>query len=116
MNSREKFNAIMNFKRGAQNMKTEYGYWAGALKKWIKSGLPKVGDLPDSYLEGDLVRTSLPLRPDSDEFVDRIFMSYFNLDPYPSKFPCDFSPMLDKKVIEKNNDYEIFIDEYGLTQ
>lgn len=116
MNAREKFNAIMNFECGAQNMKTEYGYWAGALKKWIKVGLPKVEGLPDSYLEGDLVRASLPLRPDSSEFVDRAIMSYFNLDPYPSKFPCDFSPRLDKKIVEENNDYKIFIDEYGLTQ
>jgi hypothetical protein len=77
---------------------------------WCSKGLP------DSYLEGDLVRASLPLRPDSSEFVDRAIMSYFNLEPYPSKFPCDFSPRLDKKIVEENNDYKIFIDEYGLTQ
>jgi len=116
MNSRERFNAIMNFEHGVQNMKTEYGYWAGALKKWIRNGLPKVGDLPDNYLEGDLVRTSLPLRHDSNELADRSLISYFNLDPYPSKFPCDFSPMLDKKIIEENDEHEIFVDEYGLTQ
>ena len=116
MNAREKFNSIMNFERGVQNMKTEYGYWVGALEKWIESGFLKVRYLPDNYLEGDLVRMSLPLRTDNSEFVDRTLISYFNLDPYPSKFPCDFSPMFDKKIIEKNDEYEVFVDEYGLTQ
>jgi uroporphyrinogen-III decarboxylase len=115
MNAREKFNAVMNFETDCQNMKTEYGYWAGALDKWAKDGLPKIGNLPENYLDGDLVRISLPLRPGSG-FVDRSLISYFNLDPYPTKFPCDFSPMLEGKVIEDNDKHKIFVDEYGLTQ
>jgi hypothetical protein len=65
------------------------------LKKWFKCGLPKVGELlPENLLEGDLVRTSLPLSIKSKEFFDKALISYFNLDPNPTKFPCDFSPML----------------------
>jgi hypothetical protein len=115
MNAREKFNEVMGFEADCQNMKTEYGYWAGALDKWAKDGLQKIGDLPENYLDGDLVRISLPLRPGSG-FVDGSLISYFNLDPYPTKFPCDFSPMLEGKVIEDNDNHKIFVDGYGLTQ
>ncbi|MBN2072519.1 MAG: hypothetical protein JW770_01065, partial [Actinobacteria bacterium] len=115
MNARDKFNSVMGFETNCRNMKTEYGYWAGALGKWVKDGLPKIGDIPGNYLDGDLVRVSLPLREDT-EFVDKSLISYFNLDPYPTKFPCDFSPMLKRRVIEEDEEQKIFVDEYGLTQ
>ena len=116
MNSRERFNAIMDFEGGVKNLKTEYGYWAGVLKKWFDSGLPEKEGLKYGIADGDLVRMSSPIRPDGSELVDKNVMEYFNLDPYPVKFPFDFSPMIKKEIIEDASEYRIFKDEYGLVQ
>ena len=116
MNARERFNAIMAFEGGVKNLKTEYGYWAGVLQKWFNSGLPVNKELTNGISDGDLVRMSSPINLDDSELVDNNVMKYFNLDPYPSKFPCDFSPMIKKEIIEDTSEYTIFKNEYGLVQ
>ena len=77
MNAREKFNAIMAFEYGVKNLKTEYGYWAGVLKKWSDSGLPLKEELKDGIADGDLVRMSIPVKPGDPGLVDKNVMQYF---------------------------------------
>ncbi len=116
MNSRERFNALMAFEGGVRNMKTEYGYWAGVLQNWFDSGLPKKIGLRKGITDGDLVRMSAPIRSNGSELIDKNVMDYFFLEPYPVKFPFDFSPMLKKEVIEENDEFMIIKDEYGLVR
>ncbi len=117
MDSREKFNALMSFEDNAPNIKLEYGYWAGLIKNWNKDKAPVFEGIETDRADIDLVRMSAPLTPGSNEpGLDERLMNYFGLESYPAKFPCNFSPMLVKKELEKNDEYTIFLDEYGLTQ
>jgi len=116
LNTREKFNAVLNFQQNSKNLKVEYGFWAGTIRSWLKNGLPKIKDISNNILDSDLIRASAPLISNNNEMTDKNVMTYFSLDPYPSKFPHDFSPILEKKVTEENNEYKIFFDEYGRKQ
>ena len=116
MNSRDRFNAILNFENGVENLKYEYGYWAGLLRKWNKQNFINVNNPPASLNDSDLVRISLPIGQKKEENLDKFFLNYFNLDPYPSKFPFDLSPLLPEKIIEENHEFKIIKDSYGATQ
>ncbi|MDD5660017.1 MAG: uroporphyrinogen decarboxylase family protein [Actinomycetota bacterium] len=114
MNSREKFNSVMSFEDNKITMKTEFGFWAGTLKTWLKEGLPKTSDT--SYinaLDAKIVRASEDI-PGSGELTDKNVLNYFNLDSYLVKFPFDISPGLKQKIIEDNKDYRIYTDSFGL--
>ncbi len=54
MNSRDKFNAVMDFDSSAPVPKAEFGYWAGTIRNWFDSGLPKLHDIPENILDGEL--------------------------------------------------------------
>jgi uroporphyrinogen decarboxylase len=116
MNAREKFHAVMSFQDSASNMKTEFGYWAGTLRRWFDEGLPRRKEIPDNKLDGDLVRGGDPISPDSDELVDRNVMPQLQLDSYLAKFPVDLSPPLEPELLEENNHYRVLRDRYGITK
>jgi len=117
LNTRERFNAVMAFEENSRNIKLEYGYWAGLIKKWNEGNNGVFEGVSTELADIDLIRTSIPLVEGTEEkSLDTKLMAYFGLEPYPVKFPCNFSPMADKKIIEKNNDFTVFIDEYCLTQ
>jgi uroporphyrinogen decarboxylase len=114
MNSREKFNAVMSFSNARINMKTEFGFWAGTLKNFIKEGLPITAPTPYmDALDGKIVRASEDIEG-SSELTDKNVLNYFNLDSYLVKFPFNLSPMLQAQVIEENNEYKVYTDSYGL--
>jgi uroporphyrinogen decarboxylase len=128
VNAREKFQAAMSFASPGFTMKTEFGYWAGAIRRWLSEGLPERAALPATVLDGDLVRGSLPLgsespgcesgtwtRTGSAELVDRNVMPLLGLDSYLAKFPIDFSPRLPKRILEEDDHRRVFTDAYGLT-
>jgi uroporphyrinogen decarboxylase len=116
MNSREKFHSVLSFEQCAENMKVEYGYWAGTIRKWLHSGLPALEDVSESLTDGDLIYASAPLSSAYTEKIDRNVSSYFHLDFNALKFPIDMSPMLEKKTIEDNDEFTIFTDNFGITQ
>jgi hypothetical protein len=115
MNSREKFNAIMSFDNNSPNMKAEFGYWAGTIRSWFDQGLPKLRNIPESVLDGELIRGALPLYNESNELVDMNVLPYLKLDSYLAKFPFDISPRLGSKIIKEDDREKIYIDNYGLT-
>ncbi len=115
MNSREKFNAIMNFDDNSPNMKAEFGYWAGTIKTWFDQGLPRLYDIEENVLDGELIRGTAPLYPGNYEQIDRNVLPYFNLDSYLVKFPFDISPGLRSKIIKEDEKEKIYIDKFGIT-
>jgi uroporphyrinogen decarboxylase len=116
LNAREKFNAVLNFESGVKTLKVEYGYWAGTIRNWFQKGLPKRMDIPETILDGDLVYSASPLTPGQIGSCDANVGNYFGLESNASKFPTDYSPMLEKKILEETKDYQIFTDRYGITQ
>jgi len=115
LNSREKFHAVMSNDDIHLNMKTEFGFWASTIKKWFDCGLEKIKNtIPEDTPGGKIVRASADIEG-SDELTDVNTIKYFNLDSYLAKFPFDLSPMLEKKVLQENEHYRIYTDNYGLT-
>lgn len=114
LNSREKFNSVMSFDDNNITMKTEFGFWAKTLKNWLGSGLEKTAEAPYmDALDAKIVRASNDIAG-SGELTDRNTLNYFGLDSYLVKFPFDLSPGLPPKLIEDNENYKIYQDNYGL--
>jgi uroporphyrinogen decarboxylase len=106
----------MRFDRDAPNMKAEFGYWAGGVRRWFHEGLPKVDDIPENVLDGDLVRGSSPINQNSSELVDKNVMAHLGLDSYLAKFPFDISPMLRPEILEETEHIKVFRDQYGVVK
>lgn len=89
MNSREKFHAVLSLEPHAENMKVEYGYWAGTVRNWMNSGLPALEGVPESLTDGELIYASAPLSSAHTEKIDRNVGAFFRLDYNALKFPID---------------------------
>jgi len=116
MNCRDKFNAVLSFQPGAKVPKVEYGYWAGAIRGWFEAGLPKIRDVPESMLDGELIYASAPLTPASDKKIDHNVGPFLGLDHNATKFPLDMSPRLQARAIEETDRHVVFTDNFGITQ
>jgi uroporphyrinogen decarboxylase len=104
----------MDFSDNKVNMKTEFGFWAGTLKKWLNEGLPKKFETPYiNALDAKIVRASEDIEG-SGELTDKNILDYFNLDSYLVKFPFDISPQFKQQIIEDNENFKIYIDNFGL--
>jgi len=55
VNTREKFLAVMHGEPGSHTVKWEFGYWAGALRRWYAEGLLKIQGIPDDLGDGNEV-------------------------------------------------------------
>jgi uroporphyrinogen decarboxylase len=116
MTSREKFHAVMSFEKDAENLKAEFGYWAGAVRRWQKEGLPVREEIPEGVPDGDLVRGEVPIWEGAGGLVDRNVMPCLGLESYLAKFPLDLSPMLPAEVIEETAEHRVFKDSFGITK
>jgi uroporphyrinogen decarboxylase len=104
----------MDFSDNKVNMKTEFGFWAGTLKKWLNEGLTKKFETPYiNALDAKIVRASEDIEG-SGELTDKNILDYFNLDSYLVKFPFDISPQFKQQIIEDNENFKIYIDNFGL--
>ena len=124
MTSREKFLSTMSFDPGFRCPKAEFGYWAAAVRRWLREGLPRVQDIPAGALDGDTVRGSVPFgfesslvsKTGTNELVDRNVMPSLGLDSHLAKFPIDFSPHLPCTLVEEDDHRRVFTDSYGITK
>jgi len=114
MNSREKFNVVMEFKNGMPVPKVEFAYWADTIRNWENRGLPSKKNIPEQILGSESLRATKPLSSEYSTKVDESVMDYFNLDSFVEKFPYDISPLLDKKIIEEDKEKIIYKDEFGI--
>ena len=92
MSPRERFFRIMEFQKPDRIIDTEFGYWAGTLRRWHQEGLP-------SYV-------------DSNEKAD----IYFGFDNWKKTLPVNvlINPFLDERVISDDGHHKIIIDGEGV--
>jgi len=119
MNSRERFNSVMNFKAGDRTLYWEMGYWAGTIRRWYKEGLQNqervLESLPaDSTVTGEMIPTlSSPAfdRPSGIEVASAV-----GLDKGTMCFPVEnwIYPKFEKIIIEEDETHIILIDEIGI--
>lgn len=115
MNAREKFNAVMSFDTTAGNLKTEYGYWSGTVKNFIKEGMPVKKELPLNISDNSSIMGYPKIDNKSREITDENVKDFFNLDPYIAKFPFDVSPRLQEEILEEDEYYKVYKNKYGIT-
>jgi uroporphyrinogen decarboxylase len=115
MDSREKFNAVMDNQDNTPILKAEFAYWAGTIRRWLTEGLPEISPVPVNILDSEPVRGSKSISTDNSGKTDENVMSYFGLDSYLEKFPFDISPMLEQVVLSEDESYRTYRDSFGLT-
>jgi uroporphyrinogen decarboxylase len=116
MTAREKFHAVMSFDKSAPGLKAEFGYWAGAVRRWLKEGLPALEGIPENVPDGDLVRGETPIWEGAGGLTDLNVMPRLGLDSYLAKFPMDLSPMLPVEVISETAEHRVFKDGFGIAK
>lgn len=116
MTPRERFKAVMDFEKGVPTLKAEYGYWVTTITNFIDQGMPVSKRLPADISLGGTVSGAVGVGSFDTTVVDENIRSLFDLDPYPSKFPFDVSPMLPEEVLERGDAYNIVRDKYGITK
>ncbi len=119
MNSREKFLSVMRMEGGSYNNvqipKVEFGYWAGTIRRWFGKGLKMVEPVPEGISDGIAIMANKNIYSQMEKSGDVNVQPVFGLDQYLTKFPVDYSPMFEKKVLDKTDTHIIYTDEYGVT-
>jgi uroporphyrinogen-III decarboxylase len=118
MNTRERFNAIMNFEKPDRNLIWEMGYWLGTVDRWYGEGLPKKHGLS---IEGD---PGLGVRGEAfphDPFSisrerDQDVHETMGMDKPLVALPVNLGPQpfFDPVVFEDSENFVVFQDEYGV--
>lgn len=121
-NARGKFIATLERSSPFSIPKTEFAYWAGCFRRWPKEGLAIGAVIPDTALDGDIVRGSVRFGT-GDRVLEKLFIHelvddwvrpLLGMDSYLAKFPFDLSPGFAKETIEDTVHHRTFKDSYGL--
>jgi uroporphyrinogen decarboxylase len=116
MDSREKFNAVMDNQDNTPVLKAEFAYWAGTIRRWLIEGLQEIKPVPVNILDSEPIRGSKTISQEYSDKTDANVMPYFDLDSYLEKFPFDISPQLKQEVLSEDESYRIYKDSFGLTK
>ena len=117
MNARERFLATMNFEQIDRPPLWEFGYWAGAVRRWYGEGLAKKAGVPDWLLDGQSVRgdgaywdTTRPRERDIHEFM--------GFDEGIRRVPLNIyiSPQFEPRLLEDHGDWFLWRDEDGIVK
>jgi hypothetical protein len=116
MNARERFLSVMNFEP-VQTVRWEFGYWAGAVRRWYAEGLPKKDGLADKWGEGEGIhggaagwRPGRPLGSDIN--------TLFGLDESLQRtlFNNYLSPPFEEIVLEDHERWVLVRNEMGMLE
>ncbi|MBA7528887.1 hypothetical protein ES705_21079 [subsurface metagenome] len=118
MNSRERFNSVMNFEVGSRTLSWEMGYWAGTIRRWYKEGLQNQGRILESIPSTKTVTGEMLPSPQFDRPRDLEVSTALGLDKGIMRFPIEhwIFPKFEKTIIEETETHVILIDENGIKQ
>lgn len=118
MNSRERFNSVMNFEVGSRTLYWEMGYWAGTIRRWYKEGLQNQGRILESIPSSETVPGEEIPSPESYSPRDVEVASAMGLDKGMMGLPIEhwIYPKFEKTVIKETETSIILIDENGIKQ
>ncbi len=118
MDYREKFLSAMRMENGdhggVEIPKIEMGYWAGTVRRWEEEGLALDEPVPGDIADGVAIMANRNIYPEMEKTGDVNVGPVFGLDQYLTKFPVDYSPMFEKKIIDKTSSHIIYKDSYGV--
>jgi hypothetical protein len=116
MTARETFLQTMRFEKGVPSLKSEYGYWTTAVKRFLREGMPKVQDIPVTLSDNSAISGADQVGTSKIEFTDRNVASFCHLQSYTGRFPTNYSPLFPVKVLEEDSQSKTYIDQYGITK
>jgi len=113
LNTCERYLSVMTFKECA-SLKWEFGYWAGALRRWYGEGLPRNIGIPDHLPTGNGVFAECA-GAIIGRYTDHDVHNYFDLDPHLVRVPLEMGayPPFEEKIIEDHGDWCIWQDPMG---
>ncbi len=120
MTVREKFLDTMEFDLSTSPPFWEMGYWGITINRWYKEGMLEFkGNIPKDRLPGKGVQGTPvvgPLSGQGENYTESDTM--INLDEKSKPFPGNFwiFPEFERRVLEKQENREIIIDEMGIKQ
>jgi hypothetical protein len=123
MNTRERFNAVMNFEKADRTLIWELGYWAGAVRRWYKEGLPKgKGVVPEDLGDGrGVIAENSPLdaqtvNPMDADRKDQDLCKYFGHDEPMWRLPFNnyFYPLFKPQILEDHGNWILHRNEFGV--
>ena len=114
MNARERFLAVMDFEL-VPTLKWEFGYWAGALRRWYEEGLSWQAGIPANWNEGRAVQSGSgawdPGRV-RDLDVQRTCGLHEGMQRvYLNNYLC---PPFEETVLEEHGDWQLLRDDKGM--
>jgi len=115
MNAREKFLASMSFEPGAPVLKWEYGYWAGAVRRWQREGLGVQQPIPESLGDGESVRAE-GMGDKPSGFNDRAIHDLFGMDAGFRRVPLEnfLDPPFPIEILEDHGDWVLRRNNMGI--
>jgi hypothetical protein len=115
MDQREEFIASMAFEPGAPVLKMEYGYWAGAVRRWYTEGLKVDKPIPETLAHGDSVRAEV-MGFKAGGFVDRDIHERFEMDNWLRRVPVNnfIHPHFETILLEDHGDWRLYRDGWGI--
>jgi hypothetical protein len=121
MNPQQRFHAVMNFEPCDRTLLWEFGYWAGAMQRWYREGLPKKHGIPERFEVGEDIAGELMAWPwliDDPAPRDKDVHDYFGLDPGLYRIPAAyiFYPRFEWRELEDLGDTIVVQDENGITK
>jgi uroporphyrinogen decarboxylase len=118
MNARERFCAVMKFEPIDRTLLWEDGYWAGAIRRWYREGLPERHGIPEETGDGTPgAGGSIPWDPISDDIPMAYDVNeYLGLDESLRRIPINnyFYPPFTEEVLEDHGDWVVRRDAKGV--
>ena len=114
MNARERFLAVMNFEPVAPP-KWEFGYWAGALRRWYGEGLVEQTGVPAHLADGQNVYGGGGAWT-IDRYVDLDARRALGLDEGMQRVAVNnfLCPAFEEQILEDHADWVLVRDEAGM--
>lgn len=116
MNSRQRFNAVMNFEPPDRNLLWEMGYWPDTLERWYGEGLRRKRNqlgTPGAGIRGE---ASPHDEASPTRFRERDAHDLLGLDAGLVNLPVNSGPqpLFSQDVFEDTEEYLVYQDEYGV--
>lgn len=122
INAHQRFLSIMNFSSCDRTLLWEMGYWAGALRRWYKEGLPCTKGVPADLADGramlgqDMLTDPEILNPIDAVKRDRDVSQYFSMDESMWRLPLNnyIYPQFKPEILEDHGNWILHRNEFGV--
>ena len=123
MTARELFLRVLDFQETGENLNWDFGYWGGAISRWMEEGLPRDIDfrgVKRGFAYGEFINGPGLTYPMASFDPDVLFASgisrLFHLDAGPAPFLINwwYHPRFDYRLVSEDEETIEFVDTQGI--